>query len=162
MLSEAPTRVNILSTMPIFAASAGTKHPICAISTIRAVCRSSADLPAMFGPVIIMICCDSFPRVTLLAMYDSPGGSCFSITGCRPSTMSMSSDSLTSGRLYRFSIETLVNDIRQSSRATSDAFNWIAGMYVATAATRSLNSRVSSERIFSSAPRIFSSYSFSS
>ena len=37
--SEAPTRVNTLSTMPISALSAGTKLPICAISTISAVCR---------------------------------------------------------------------------------------------------------------------------
>ena len=35
--SEAPTLVNILSTMPIFALSAGTNEPICAIRTISAV-----------------------------------------------------------------------------------------------------------------------------
>ena len=52
--SDAPTRVNILSTTPIFAYSAGTKQPICAISTIIAVCRMNVDLPDMFGPVIIM------------------------------------------------------------------------------------------------------------
>ena len=34
--SEAPTRVNILSTTDIFAESAGTKLPICAINTMRA------------------------------------------------------------------------------------------------------------------------------
>ena len=37
--SEAPTRVKIRSTMPISAEEAGTKLPICAISTMRAVCR---------------------------------------------------------------------------------------------------------------------------
>ena len=37
--SEAPTRVKIRSTIPIFAELAGTKLPICAISTIRAVWR---------------------------------------------------------------------------------------------------------------------------
>ena len=62
MLSEAPTRVNILSTIPIRAHSAGTKQPICAISVIRAVWRSKADLPAMFGPVIMIICCFSSSR----------------------------------------------------------------------------------------------------
>ena len=62
MLSLAPTRVNILSTTPIWADEAGTKEPICAISTMRAVCRSRADLPAMLGPVIIMICCDVSSR----------------------------------------------------------------------------------------------------
>ena len=35
--------------------SAGTKEPIWARSTIRAVCRSNADLPLMLGPVIIRI-----------------------------------------------------------------------------------------------------------
>ncbi len=55
-LSEAPTRVNTLSTKPMEAEVAGTKLPICAINTIKAVCRSKADLPAMFGPVIINIC----------------------------------------------------------------------------------------------------------
>ena len=37
--SEAPTRVKMLSTIPTVALSAGTKQPICAISTISAVCR---------------------------------------------------------------------------------------------------------------------------
>ena len=35
--SDAPTRVKILSTMPMLALLAGTKQPICAISTISAV-----------------------------------------------------------------------------------------------------------------------------
>ena len=55
-LSEAPTRVNTLSTKPILAESAGTKEPIWANKTIKAVCRKSADFPAILGPVIIMIC----------------------------------------------------------------------------------------------------------
>ena len=59
ILSLAPTRVNILSIIPILAAAAGTKLPICAIKTINAVCRNNALLPAMFGPVIIIICCSS-------------------------------------------------------------------------------------------------------
>ena len=36
--------------------SAGTKHPICANSVINAVWRSKADLPAILGPVIMIIC----------------------------------------------------------------------------------------------------------
>ena len=36
--SEAPTLVNILSVMHIFADFAGTKQPICAIRTIKALC----------------------------------------------------------------------------------------------------------------------------
>ena len=62
ILSLAPTRVNILSTNPIWADSAGTKQPIWAISVIKAVWRNRADLPAMFGPVMIMICCFSVSR----------------------------------------------------------------------------------------------------
>ena len=56
MLSEAPTRVKMLSTMPIRALSAGTKEPICAIREIRAVCLSRADLPLILGPVTMMTC----------------------------------------------------------------------------------------------------------
>ena len=37
--SEAPTRVKIRSQMAIFAEEAGTKLPICAMSTMRAVWR---------------------------------------------------------------------------------------------------------------------------
>ena len=36
--SEAPTLVKILSQIPMFASSAGTKLPICAMRTISAVC----------------------------------------------------------------------------------------------------------------------------
>ena len=53
--SDAPTRVKIRSTIPMFALSAGTKLPICAISTIRAVWRIYVDFPAMFGPVMMEI-----------------------------------------------------------------------------------------------------------
>ncbi len=56
MLSDAPTLVNILSTIPIVASFAGTKHPVWAISTVRAVWRRSADFPDMLGPVSIIIC----------------------------------------------------------------------------------------------------------
>ena len=51
--SDAPTLVKILSTTPTVALEAGTKLPICAISTMRATCRIYVDLPAILGPVII-------------------------------------------------------------------------------------------------------------
>ena len=41
--SDAPTRVKIRSTKPISAFAAGTKEPIWAISSIRAVCRIKVD-----------------------------------------------------------------------------------------------------------------------
>ena len=98
MLSEAPTRVKILSTIPMRARSAGTKQPICANSTIRAVCRNKADLPAIFGPVIIIICWCSVSSNTSLGTYCSPIGNCVSITGWRPCLMSNTSESSTTGR----------------------------------------------------------------
>ena len=98
MLSLAPTRVKILSTTPMRAACAGTKLPACAIRAIRAVWRSSADFPLMFGPVIIMICVRSQSRVSELEMYGSPGGRRRSMTGCRPSVMSRTRESSTVGR----------------------------------------------------------------
>ena len=84
MLSEAPTRVKILSTTPIWADLAGTNDPICAMRIISAVCRSRADLPDMLGPVIIMICCSLSSSITSLGTYSSPTGSRVSITGWRP------------------------------------------------------------------------------
>ena len=98
MLSDAPTRVKILSTMPTRAESAGTNEPICAIKVMSAVCLNSALLPAMFGPVIIMICCSAVSSSTSLGTYSSPGGMSVSITGCRPALMSSTSLSSTTGR----------------------------------------------------------------
>ena len=56
ILSLAPTLENMLSKIDKFADSAGTKHPICAIKDIIAVCLIIADLPDILGPVIIIIC----------------------------------------------------------------------------------------------------------
>ena len=100
ILSDAPTRVNILSTKPILALSAGTKHPICAISTTRAVWRSRADFPAMFGPVMIIICCFSLSSNMSLGTYLSPTGNCISMTGCRACLRSITSDESTTGLTY--------------------------------------------------------------
>src|SRR5690554_5530180 len=68
IILERPNRVKILSTSPTLADSAGTKLPICAISVISAVCRRSADFPAMLGPVMMMICCESLSRYTSFAI----------------------------------------------------------------------------------------------
>ncbi|OPZ57356.1 MAG: hypothetical protein BWY89_00716 [Bacteroidetes bacterium ADurb.BinA012] len=80
-LSDAPTLVNILSMMPILASFAGTKQPVCAIITIRAVCLSNADLPDIFGPVSMITCCSSLSSHTSLGTYGSSGGNWRSITG---------------------------------------------------------------------------------
>ena len=86
--SDAPTLVKILSTIPILADFAGTKLPICAIRVISATCRIYVDLPAIFGPVIIIIRSSSlFKRVsfgTNIEFFDI-----FSTTGCRPSVISI-------------------------------------------------------------------------
>ena len=68
ILSDAPTRVNILSTNPIVTDSAGTKLPICAINTIKAVCLNIADFPDMLGPVIIIICWSTSSKYTSLGI----------------------------------------------------------------------------------------------
>src|SRR3546814_4182064 len=68
-LSEAPTRVKSLSTHPILAEAAGTKEPAWLISTMSAVCRKIADLPAILGPVIINTCSASVSSRISLGIY---------------------------------------------------------------------------------------------
>ena len=60
--SDAPTLVNILSTIHILALSAGTNEPVCARRTISAVCLIYVDLPAILGPVIIETRSDALSR----------------------------------------------------------------------------------------------------
>ena len=50
--SLAPILLNTLSTMPISAASAGTKLPHCASIQMTAVCLKRVDFPPWFGPVM--------------------------------------------------------------------------------------------------------------
>ena len=69
------------STDPISAASAGTKLPMCASSTINAVCRMKVDLPPMLGPVMIIILCCGLSSASLAT---NGSLSMFSTTGCRP------------------------------------------------------------------------------
>lgn len=85
--SFAPTREKIASTMPIRAADAGTKEPVWARMAIKAVCRNSVDLPAMFGPVTTWRGL-SAANVTVFGIKVFPVASSPSSTvGCRPSTM---------------------------------------------------------------------------
>ena len=97
-LSEAPTRVKILSVRGMSAPSAGMKLPICAMSVMSAVWRSNALLPLMFGPVRMMICCVSWSRRMSLGTKASPGGRLRSITGCLPFRICSFSPSCRSGR----------------------------------------------------------------
>ena len=72
---------------------------IWANSTISAVWRSKADLPAMFGPVRMMICCFLLSRNMSLGTYSSPAGINVSMTGWRPALMSRVRSLVISGRL---------------------------------------------------------------
>ena len=81
MLSVAPTRVKILSNTPMRACDAGTQEPVCAMSTIRAVWRRRADLPAILGPVSTIICSLRLSIEMSLGTYSPPGPIMVSITG---------------------------------------------------------------------------------
>ena len=96
-LSDAPTRVNTRSTMPTRARRAGTNEPICAMTTMSAVCRITVDLPAMLGPVITMSCASSGSSVVSLGTK-RPAAASFSTTGWRPSSISRRNEPSTSGR----------------------------------------------------------------
>ena len=90
-LSLAPTRQKILSTMPIRAFFAGTKHPVWASRAMRAFCLRNVLLPAMFGPVIrAKLLHDFSPYKSRLFGTNSPRGRCCSTTGCLPSSMTNS------------------------------------------------------------------------
>ncbi len=84
-LSDAPMRVNILSTMVIAAFFAGTNEPMCAISVIIATCLKYVLLPAIFGPVIISRRLSFWSSCTLFGT-NAPFIP-LSTTGWRPSTM---------------------------------------------------------------------------
>ena len=94
--SEAPIRVNMLSTTPIFALFAGTNEPICAIKAIRAVCLMYVDLPAMFGPVIMSVLFFEQSSRVSFGTNGAPSEN-FSTTGCRPPLIIISSELSTSG-----------------------------------------------------------------
>ena len=81
ILSDAPTRVKILSHIPSTASDAGTKQPVCASRTMSAVWRSRADFPAILGPVSIIICVPSLSISMSLGTYSSPGAIMVSMTG---------------------------------------------------------------------------------
>ena len=94
--SDAPTLVNILSTTPISASVAGTKHPTCAINVINATCLIYVDLPAILGPVIIANLSPSLSKyVSFGTKFPIP--TIFSITGCLPSFILIFPLSVTTG-----------------------------------------------------------------
>ena len=83
MSSCAPMRVKMRSTRPMRAAVAGTNEPIWAMSTMSAVWRSQLLLPAMFGPVrMVMRWSPSSSSASFGTK--SPAGSSVSSVGCLP------------------------------------------------------------------------------
>ena len=122
--SDAPTRVKILSTIPIFAFSAGTKLPICAISTIRAVCLIYVDLPAIFGPVIMDTLFLWLSRYVSFAINISFSIIC-STTGWRPFLMSITPVVFVFGRTKWFLSATRAREANTSNAATALAVFWI-------------------------------------
>ena len=94
--SDAPTLVNILSTTPISASVAGTKHPTCAINVINATCLIYVDLPAILGPVIIDSLLSPLSKNVSFSTK-TPSPNIFSITGCLPFFISIVPDESTTG-----------------------------------------------------------------
>ena len=85
-----------MSTTPILADWAGTKLPTWAIKVISATCLIYVDFPAIFGPVIIETLLSDLSKYVSFEI-NSPCGSIFSITGCLPSLISITPESVTSG-----------------------------------------------------------------
>ncbi len=127
-LSEAPTRVNILSVRGIIAAAAGTKDPIWAIKVMIAVWRKSALLPLIFGPVKIMICWSVLLRSISFDTYCSSNASLRSITGWRPSLICNSNPSWITGFLYWYCKAFSAKQIMQSNVASIFPFTWIGAI----------------------------------
>jgi len=130
--SDAPTRVNILSTIPISALAAGTNPPICAIMTISAVCRIYVDFPAMFGPVIIAICLSPQSSSVSFGM-NTAEFFILSTTGWRPSLILITSDISTVGITYLFFSATAAREQSTSSVAIAWAVVCILEICSATA-----------------------------
>ncbi len=94
--SEAPILVNTMSTMPTVADFAGTKEPICAMSTISAVCRYYLDYRRCWRPVMIRARKSSLSRCVSLGTKRA--SVCMSsTTGWRPSFIIILPDRSISG-----------------------------------------------------------------
>ena len=96
--SDAPMRVNTRSTTPMEADFAGTKEPICAMSTMSAVWRMYVLLPAMLGPVITATR-SSAPPSSVSFGTKSVSFCVSSTTGCRPSLIAIAPERSTSGQV---------------------------------------------------------------
>ncbi|MPN45512.1 hypothetical protein SDC9_193079 [bioreactor metagenome] len=116
----------------------------------------------MFGPVKIIICCVELSRYKSFEIYSSPGGIRVSITGCRPSLIDRISSSFTVGLEYLFCSDISANVLSTSILEIILQFLWMSFMNWRKYSSNSEYIEDSRARIFSSAPKIFSSYSFNS
>lgn len=114
-LSDAPTRVKILSVMQILAAFAGTNDPKCAISVISATWRIYVLFPAMFGPVRMIK--RSFCMFISVEFGTNASFMPGSTTGCLPSVIEILPLVLMRGRTYPFATAALANEQNASSSA---------------------------------------------
>ena len=119
------------------------------------------DLPAMFGPVISIIWSVVVLRNAEFGTNGSASGSC-SIIGCRPSTISRTSESSTTGRTYPAASARSANASVASRSPSASAVSCISTVFAAIAPRMSRKSRCSMAIDFSCAPSTFDSYSLSS
>ena len=147
--------------MPIVASVAGTKHPAWAITVIMPRVDSTVDLPAMFGPVIIISLASSL-EVTMSfgTTFDLPSLS--SSTGCLPPYICVSARSAILGRVYLEDTATSAKPAHMSISAAALADASILGMNFPTSSLTEANISRSSFKSLSSAPTILDSSSFNS
>ena len=158
-LSLAPTRVNTRSAMPTRARVAGTKLPICAIRAMSPICRRIVLLPAMFGPVRMIMRAAAVSDTSFGMNWSR--GIMRSTTGCRPPVMSSAKSSLTSGRTYPSRAATSARAASTSSWASVDATCCRRPISAAVFARNSSKRCRSSSSVRSVACSTFSSNSFS-
>ncbi len=146
--SPAPTRENSRSTMPICAASAGTKAPACARIAISAFWRRKVDLPAMFGPVTShrrpMPPGDRSQSFGTKGWAWSPA-SAASTTGWRPRSIVKAALSSILGRVWRAAMASSPSAVVTSTMASAVAIRFSA------AADSTARPHIASNSSFSSA-----------
>ena len=166
--SDAPTRENSRSTMPIVAEAAGTNEPVWARIAIRAFWRRNVDLPPIFGPVSSQIAPPSAsPLGDRLQSFGTNGCSAAlrkacSTTGWRPCTILNAVESSTLGRHHPSVSARSAKPCATSMTASAAAAFRIASASLMKALAKSSKMPSSMASALSAADAIFSSRSASS
>ena len=116
--SLAPIRVKTRSMGPRTQSLAGTKLPMWASITIRAVWRMKVDLPPMFGPVITARRRSSRRTQSLGVNRWPVRSSACSTTGCRPPRISIPGSGSNRGR-FQFSVSARSARFSSTSRSAT-------------------------------------------